>query len=313
LAPSVVRKLEQKIKVTSPSVIDTFELKKPEYWFDKSKPFCLGFVDRMSNVQSRLALVYDVMEKHWITKGDEKFKVVISTVSTGIKMKPPDFVTLQNSTREEFWRLLKEEMHVILFMATEAGFGMSFMEPLMFGTPVIVAREEWSEALLGYDYPFFVNGETEAYAMVKIFHESYAEMYKKFSVWQQTSLKSRFSKGGIYETNFYDAVYDAIQKQSDLIQTYAEKFPQKKNNKVIRSIVNHTNFKSEMVLLDVIRDLGYDKELYHLADKTEPDDRYLRSLVFSTSWNEFRIILKTMYGWEDASPVVGHLKRISNV
>lgn len=311
LAPSEVRKLQQKIQVTSPSVIDQFTLKDPTHRYDGKRPFCLGFVDRMSNTLSRLETVYSVMEHHWIGKGPEQFRVVISTVSTGIKMKPPKFVKLQNSPREEFWRLLKQEMDVVLFMAVEGGFGMSLMEPLMFGTPVILAREEWTEALVGPDYPFFVKGEAEAYAMVKLFIEDYEGLYAKFAEWQQTKFRARFAPGGVYERNFYTEVYDRIMRQRLAVDEYAEKYPGKKLNRIVRAIENHVRYKSEMVVLDVIRDLGYDRELYQLADKTAPDDRYHRSLVFSTAWNELRIALKAFYGWEDASPRVGHLRRVS--
>ena len=46
-----------------------------------------------------------------------------------------------------------------------------------------------------------------------------------------------------------------------------------------------------------------------MVDKLAEGDRDERGLVWSTAFNEYRVILETFHGWEDASVNVGHLRR----
>jgi hypothetical protein len=311
-APSAILRLRENIEVVSPVRIDDygFSLKPAEHRFERGKrPLCLGFVGRMANTAPRLETVYEVMEKQWVLKGDERFEVFISTVTTGIKKKPPHFCQLHHLPRAEFWQAIKTKMDLVLCLSMDAGFGMSFFEPLLFGTPMVIAREPWTEALIGKDYPFFVKGMTEAYAMVNLWHENYPAMYEQFAAWQQTKLKARFEPGGQYEHNLYDRLYAAIgQHQETALERFRAQYPGKAENTIVKAIQKQAGDRQEIVIHEVLKELAEAGEFRQFADKLD-DQRGDRSIVWATPWNDFRTSLLAFHGWQDASTKVGHLKR----
>ena len=75
-------------------------------------------------------------------------------------------------------------------------------------------------------------------------------------------------------------------------------------------ILHHVGDAGELVIAEVIADMAaahkVDKKM---LDKLRPEDRDERGLVWSTAWNEYRVILQTFHGWRDASTVVGHLTK----
>jgi hypothetical protein len=311
LAPRKVQELMGKIMVTSPVRIDKFEIKREKYRFVRGqRPFCLGFTGRMTNSMSRLETVYETAEKHWILKGDKGFRMVFSTVTKGIKMAPPEFCEVVHLPRDEFWKLIRSELDLVICMDTDAGFGMSFFEPILFGTPMIVADEPWSRALLGDKYPFYAKGMQEAYAFVGAFHDNYEKMHQAFSDWQQTELKARFSIGGQYQWNLYDALYAQIETfEKQCLDRYSYECPNKKYNDIVLAVLAKVEGQQEFVLHEVLKDLADDGTLESLGRKLGWTRQSGPGIVWDTPWNDFRVILKVFYGWEDASPVPGHLRR----
>src|SRR5690606_33213726 len=110
----------------------------------------------------------------------------------------------------------------------------SMMEPLMMGTPAIVAREKWSLGQLGPDYPFYVNSEMEAYTLLKLFFEDYAGMYARFSAWFndwfRPTYKRRFKEDLLYTvmTGYLDDFEGRVLDQ------YRTKAPGKADNEIVR-------------------------------------------------------------------------------
>lgn len=310
-SPSRVMELQDKLKVVNPAIVDDLEAKKPEFRFKRgSEPFCLGFVDRMSNSMTRLPLIYSMMENHWILKGDKGFKVIFSTVSTGVKLPPPEFATVEHNTRDKFWARLKQDMHLIISMSVDAEFSLSIVEAIKFGTPAVLVNADWTHSVVGAEYPFLVRSELDAYATVKMFHDDYEAMYDKFIKWRDEVWAKRFLPGGIYELNLYDDLVQSIalwEKTAHVNLT--TNHPNKADNSVVSEIMKLVEGRTEIVLFDVIRELDGKGILRGLADKLDEDDRYGRSLSFSTNWNEFRLALQVFHGWKDASPKVGHLRR----
>ena len=309
-SPSKVLDLRQRLRLASPILLDEFSTKGPQHRFRRGEePFCLGFVGRMSNSMTRLPDVYEVMDKNWIMKGDHGFKVIISTVSTGVKLPPPDFVVFENNPREKFWARVKEDMHLVISMSIDAEFSLSLIEPVLFGTPLVIAREDWTEGLLGKDYPFFVKGKTQAYGMVRAFHDDYETMYREFLDWREESFRPRFAPGGLYERNLYRDVFDEVAfYDREVSERFAAEHPNKRENNIARLIVEHVGDRDEFVLFDVLRELDKAGALRNLGDKLGEEDGQ-RNLTFQTPWHEMKVILRAFYGFEDASPALGHMRR----
>ncbi len=310
LAPRKIGELMSKIQVASPVKIETFEIKQEQYRFKRGeRAFCLGYTGRMTNSMSRLETVYEVAEKNWILKGDKGFRMVFSTVTKGIKMTPPEFAEVMHLPREQFWKLIRTELDLVICMDIDAGFGMSFFEPILFGTPMIVADKEWSRALLGNEYPFFVKNMAEAYTVVGAFHDNYEKQYARFSEWQQTKMKAIFSPGGLYEHNLYDLMHAELATfEADCMGRYREQFPNKKDNEIVQHIVSKVEGREDFVIHAVLKELDDDGIFGGLSRKLEWG-REDSGIVWATPWNDFRIALKAHYGFVDASNTVGHLRR----
>ena len=93
-----------------------------------------------------------------------------------------DFIEWQENNREEFYAMLKKDVHVVVNLSSTEDFSLSTYEPLSFGIPVIVADREWSD-FLGKEYPFRSGNLTEAYALIKDFAIDYGGCYEKFMNW----------------------------------------------------------------------------------------------------------------------------------
>lgn len=304
--PSVVRALDKKIKVANPATTTFFNRKKPEHRYDGKRPFCIGHVGRVGNME-RVEDVFEIMTKHWVLKGDSKIRALFTTVSTTMKKTPPPFVEVQHPPREEFWEILQKEMDLVIYLSPEGGFGLGFFEVLFFGTPMLVAREKWTESLLGKDYPFFVRTVADSYAWIKAWYEDYETQYKIFEDWQQNVLKPRFEKGGMYELSYYDEVQTAVADAQKVTEQFREKYPGKKMQLIARSVNQYVGGKDEFILSDVLHRLVHDKVFVSMASKLETPEEI--GVIWATPWNEVRQILKAHYGWEDASTIVGHMKR----
>lgn len=301
LSPHHQQELWEKIQVVSPAVVGDFQLRSPEmFWENQHRRFCLGATDRMATHSARVRELYNVMEKQWVLKGSMGIRVVISTVTRGIRVTPPSFVEAMSLPREQFWKLIKTELDVVLSMNLESGFGMSLVEPIIFGTPVVAADEKWSRALFGDDYPFLAKNWVQAYAMVQGFYDDYKSSYKKFAFWQQDSFRKAFQPGGRYDRYLYTEMIDAMQQHENRLR------------------VRYGKTRPNPVLDDLSNALGHGGLMFEAMQKLENlrssmADKVLtattRSLVFRTDQNEYRNRLKYLYGFEDASLKVGHLRR----
>lgn len=311
-APSKVQELRAKLRLVNPALVEDYSTKAPEHRFRRGQePFCLGFVGRMSNSMTRLPEVYEVMDKNWIMKGDQGFKVIISTVSTGVKLPPPDFVVFENNPREKFWARVKEDMHLVISMSVDAEFSMSLIEPVLFGTPLVIAREDWTEGLLGRDYPFFVTGKVQAYGMVRAFHDDYETLYERFLEWRETSFKPRFRAGGVYERNLYaDVLSEVGQFDEEVDRRMRAERPNKVNNAMVRMIMDKVAGADEFKLFDVLKALADDGAFRNFGAKIGNQDDGL-NLTFMTPYHEWKVIFRAFYGYTDASTELGHFRKIA--
>lgn len=306
--PSHCIELEKKIQVASPAILNEFSIKKEEHRFKRGeRPFCLAFCARISPTDN-IREVYDTMEKHWIMKGDKGIKLLVTSVSTSSKVPPPKQIDMRHEPREVFWKLVKEDMDCILYFPPEAGFGMALMEPLMFGTPVVVIRAEWSEALLGKDYPFMINSLKDGYGMVKAIHDDYDKYYAQFMEWHEKNLIPMFAEGGSYSVSLYDYLYQGILEHEEEMNTkYPKVFDKKADNDIVQLIAKDA--PDEFVMHDRLKELAKTGKFSSLQAKLE-DTRDDRGIVWATVWNEYRLALKAFYGFEDAGVTPGHLRRV---
>lgn len=311
-APSVVRELGTKLKEVLPVQFTEFKKKDPEKFFEpgKDQRFCVAYVGRLMASTTNIDTIYKVMTNQWIIRGGDKVRMMVLTNSAGGKKKvqPPDYMEKFYASREEFWRIARDEMHVLMIMHEESGFLLSMMEPMLLGTPAIVAREKWSVGQLGKDYPFFVDTEMEAYTMLKLFYEDYAGMYERYARWVDEWFVPTYTKR-FAEDLLYDVLSDYLHEyETTVLERYREKAPTKGDNEIVKMLVK--DGPDEFVVWERLKELNEAGAIQSLDRKLNDDDRELRGLAWSTPWNDFRLSLKANHGYEDASTVVGHLKKI---
>jgi hypothetical protein len=303
--PSAVMKLQDKIKAVVPVQNPMFELKKPKSLFKpgQGKKFNLAFVGRLSKTDN-VAEVYNVITKQWIMRGADRVRMLVCTASSlHSRAAPPKYMDLVSAPREEFWRLCREEMDVVVVMHNEGGFSLSVAEPLGFGVPVIAKRMPWAVGMLGEDYPFFVDNETQAYARVKAFYDDYATEYAAFKKWHKDWFKPT------YERRYRDdLLYDVLDGYLDSARGTVERFrttaPSMANNDIVQRLAKAGK---EFIVFDAIKALDEAGELRGLGRKASDEARDEWGLVWSTPWQDYRLALKAFYGYRDASIKVGHL------
>ena len=178
LAPSKVIEMISRFQRISQLDTGPARLKEEKFRFRKGeRPLCITYSGRMERSGANLADVFEIMDKHWILKGDVSIKTLICTVSKATMLPPPEHTEVRHASRAEFWRAAKEEMDVMLVLHRDAEFSLSMVEPMVFGVPVIVIDQDWSRSVWGNEYPFYASGFTEAYGLVKAFHDDYEAMY----------------------------------------------------------------------------------------------------------------------------------------
>ena len=311
LAPSQVRLLDAKIKAVVPVQLNDFRLKDPSFFYARggAQKFCIAYVGRLATSDAHLDKIYSAMTNAWVLRGDT-VRLLVLTVSSGGAAQPPEHIELQRAPREEFWRIAREDMHLLVIMHSESQFSLSLTEPLMFGVPAIVARATWSVAMLGPDYPFFASGETEAYALMKCFYEDYAGMYGRFAAWHAAWFVPVFTERFAADLIYTLLAGEVERFDRDMLAQFAARMPGRARNDVIDEVLNAVDGLQEFVLFEVLEELSRTKVLRSLGVKLKLEDRAYRGLVWATAWNDMRIALKAFHGWEDASPQVGHLRRV---
>lgn len=312
-APSRARQLDAKIRLVNPTVIEEYEAKEDKFRFKRgAQPFCLGFVGRMGTSMTRLPDIYDLMDKNWIMKGDQGFKVLISTISTSIKLVPPEFVVVENNTREQFWERLRHDMHLVISMSIDAEFSLGLVECIVLGTPLVITRADWTEGLLGKEYPFFAEGKLQAAGIIKAFHDDYEACYKTFLDWRQNVFRKRFEAGGLYERNLYDDMLaEVIDYDIKAAERLTKDHPGKSNGELINTVMSATADRDEFVLHEVITELEKGGAFKHFS-KDEFGTVPGVSMPFYTPFHEWKAILRAFGGWTDASTKLGHFRRIKS-
>lgn len=312
LSPSLVRALDRKMTEVVPSQLKSFQLKADDFHFvpGGKMPFCIAYVGRLGKGDTNLDKIYSAMTNQWIIRGGNKVRMLVLTVSTGGAGQPPEHIEMQRAPREEFWRIAREEMHLLIIMHKEAGFLLALAEPLSFGVPAIVLRAAWAVGMLGPDYPFYANTEMEAYALMKVFYEDYSGMYAKFRKWHEEFFVPVFTRR-FQEDLMYSILVGHVDRfDSTMLERFRTALPGRAANEIVAEVLKAVGSRDEFVLFDVLTELSESGVLRSLQQKLEVEDRDRRGLVWATAWNDFRLVLKAHFGWEDASVKVGHMRRV---
>jgi hypothetical protein len=309
--PSKVKEIDSRIRNVVPAQKENYDLKNPDAYFDpnKTQQFCVAYVGRMMKAQSNLDKVYEAMTNTWIIRGEKSVKLLVLTVSTGGQAAwPPDHIEVQQAPREEFWRICREEMHLMIVMHEDSGFSLSLIEPMMMGVPTLCLPAPWAVALLGKDYPFYVKNEDEAYAMMKMFYEDYETMYARYIDYFHNSFVPLFKKR-FAEDLLYDLLVKRVTNfETGMLDKYRKATEGRKSNQIVEAILKHVEGKEEFNLFEAMLELAESGVLKSLQRKLADGDRDKRGIVWSTPWNDMRLLMKAHHGWEDTSGV-GTLKR----
>lgn len=310
LMPSLVRQINEKMIETS-SVKATMLKLRPKAAVEKmlsgERPFTVGYVGRMI-VDSRATEIFKLMNKKWAVSG-QKMRFYASTVSfsTG-RVKVPSCVEIHRPSRERFWELVHEEMDVFIFMSKEEDYSLSLMEPLMLGCPCILIRDKWSVATVGEDYPFFVDGFTEAYKLLHAFHTDYVKLYAKFAEWHRTKLHPLLAQRD--QVYLPDVFMEQITKWRMGHRAWTE-LASVTDNSIVQLIAKVTRKTVKpFVMLDVVEELGAKGKLSFLARKVGNGNFNQRVRArWQTDWGYFRLGLLAL-GYKDAGVEPGTLVRV---
>lgn len=302
--PSLVMGLAKKLQLIRPVDLPTLLDKRKDGGMpQEGETPNVIFSGRMNASSSRLSSIFKVLTVDFALRGDEDPGVIVSSVSKVSKLTPPAHLEVTNNNRDQFWELLRNKAHVGLYMALDAEFSMTVIEPLCFGVPLVLVREDWSESLIGKDYPFYVNGDTEAYAMLKHLKENYAACYADFIAWRDGPFAARFEKGALYGESFIEAfdrnnaVFDTTRllyklPKDDLVHSVASVVVPGETIDVM-SLVERTGEKGKC-----------DPKL--MNRKAWVADAIPAS--FKVNLQSLRLKLKTHYGAKDAGLAAGALR-----
>jgi len=313
-SPSIVRELDAKLENVVTAQFEKYNLKTPDQFYKPGgdQPFGLAYIGRMEKANN-IVDIHDLMVKTWITRGD-RVKLVVCTVSKVVPVFDSELVDIRQPNREEFWRIVQEEMHAFIKMPAGGGFSLSLIEPIMLGTPVLTTRTPAYESLLGKDYPLFAEGPSQMPGLVKALYDDYAYHYERFAKWQEEWFKPTYQK-----RMKEDLLFDKLSRDIDAFQTMIwerkDELASLGENKIVCRLAELLGTKPKgadktiETVFEGLRYMGEQGEVDMLDKKIEPGDRLERAITFSTPWNPYRLGLILFHGFEDASPEPGHLRR----
>ena len=313
-APSLVRSLHDKLENVVTAQFEDYHVKTPDQFYKKGgdKPFGLAYIGRMEKANN-IVDIHDLMIKTWVTRGD-KVKLVVCTVSKVVPVFDKELVDVRMPKREEFWKIVKEEMHAFIKMPNGGGFSLSLIEPIMLGTPVLTIRTKAYESLLGKDYPFFADGPSQMPGLVKALYDDYEYFYAKFVEWQENWFKPTYQKR-MSEDLLFSKLSTAVDAYQQKLEDRREELKSLGENKMVvrlsELLGTKQGDKEIRTIFDGLRFMGESGEVDMLDQKTKPEDRLERNITFSTPFHPYKLGLQLFHDFKDASVEVGHMEKAS--
>jgi len=311
-SPSSARKIGNNIVEATPSLFHDVQFKSKktvEATINRKKPFTISFSGRLVKGH-RMEEILDIMSKHWIMRNNDKHPVncVLTSASKGVGagIKVPEFVNVVPAPREEFWRIVKEESDVGVFLSVEEDYSMSVIEPLTMGLPIAVYKCEWSVASLGEEYPFFIKNAKEAYGVIKAFYDDYATQYKKFVGWSRNHfLPLLLERNKEYTPEIVDTQVEQWKKD---LKEWGE------NNTTQNDLVDRLPEFLEggqPTIFEAVEAMALTYgDVTTFLEKATTGIRSKYRLVYSTDWNSVRLTLMSKHGLKDTGVAPGAMGNV---
>jgi hypothetical protein len=301
LAPNKVRQIASKLHDFSPVKTQSVGLKSADTirkLYAGDRPFTVGYTQRWEKIHRRSQDVLDIMEKQWIRHGaGRNMRFVVTSNSKQFPKR--NWLEVYRAPREEFWRMMREEVDVILCLTIDDNYSMALIEPICLGTPAIILDAAYVRPTFGDDYPFIVKNEREAYALVKAFCEDYAGMYEKFAAWSKgTFAPIMEARNDLYLPEVFEHEFQAHEK---CVEAFGVDKP---DNPVVEALADC--LPDEFLLDEQIEKAQYDGRIRGdlLASK---DARSRKRSTFNyQEWYRYKADLISRHGYRDASIASGH-------
>lgn len=249
-----------------------------------TKKFTVSYAGRMVN-RDFVDDAFEIILKNWIFSGDTR--MILCTVSAGFGKVDHDAtkcIEVFRPDREEFWRIMREEADVGVFMSRDEDYSMVMMEPLMQGTPLVLYKAEHAVASVGEDYPFFVNSTKEGYALLRAFKKDYAGMYKKFATWSSNHFRKLMEARNL--AYMPHLVNDELRRWHTDFGQVNTKF---ETNSIVQLIAETVSRTEPFQVVEVLVQLEKAKKTRGTISKKQHKQFDDLRLVFSTHYDVFRL------------------------
>lgn len=296
--------LLDKVHETSHVTLGLYDYGLKKQLYDANRKFNLAFVGRLEKTDSNLKYINKVFTNQYIMHSD-KVNAFVCTVTSGTSVLELEAMEVRHPKREEFWDTCKNEMDLCIGYTVDTELNLSKLEPLLFGVPLIINKADWSVGMLGKDYPFFCNNETECYGWVDAFKENYEELYAIFSKWYEEWFIPTYLKRE-EEHGMYNFIFKEIK---NFREGYA-KFPEsQKDNQVVKALAE-VDWGEGMTLFDAMQ-FADKEEVGAMRGKVQKYAFDEINLVWATDYNIYRTALIKYYGFEDAGVTAGTLRKVN--
>jgi len=318
LAPSRVKTLEGKLVTAISRTFDVVRCKDEAVVQATAaralalppRPLTVACTQRLSGKVDRNDDVLDTFFRQYAYHGGEgRLRLLLTSNSRVVDRYETErfsHLEVKRAPREEFWRLMREEVDLIVAISNDEDYPLSLIEPVTLGVPLIIGDAPYVRPTFGKDYPFIVNGPVEAYAQLREFALDYAGAYEKFRQWHEAWFQPEMQRRNALW--FGHLFLDDLEAHRQLLdQRYASS-----TNRVVDDLTDWAgrHGKTAFTMAEALRELDREKRIGHLYT-VYCKSRAATSLAMTANFNEYRQVLIHGRGWRDASITVGDFERAS--
>jgi len=275
----------------------------------KEKPLVVAYVQRCDFGRHQYRRIIDVfMNTYAINSRDNDLVFAQTTVSKqGANSVMGDALGRADSSRDGFRKALQEDFHVVLSLSLEEDLGLSLIEPLLLGVPVVLLHSHYTDATIGEGYPFYVENVVQACAFIKEFKDDYEGTYTTFARWHRDSfiplMNSRID--GYWPMQVGKYLGEIDNEHRDRMVEDATK---QEEYQSVASMINESGHHVGTVegLLEGLGTSGFKKG----SPFPRWQARKTKSLGHQATLIDHRYMLIYKYGWRDNGLGTGKLRRV---